>query len=122
MADELKITLQVQLTNGELKDTINPGQKKFDQTTARAGGPGVVNIGTSEENISFGDITPGYVYLQNLDATNYVEFGMDDSSTIKKLGKLQPGGVALFELAASQTLRMIANTAACDVLIKGFNT
>lgn len=121
MADEVKLQLQVVVTNGNFKDVFQPGQKKYDQTTARGGSPGTVTVGTSEEDINFGDVTPGWVVLQNLDATNFVEYGADNSG-MQKLGKLQPGGIACFEMASGVTLRMKADTAACDVLIKGYNT
>ena len=61
--------------------------------------------------------TPGVCVLHNLDTTNYVEYGMSDSGTIKKLAKLSPGDVHMIRIAASTTLRMQANTAACKVRV-----
>ncbi len=122
MADEIKITLNVTVSNGTYKDSIRPGQITYDQSTATGGNPGSVTIGTSEENISFGDITPGLVFIQNLDATNFVEFGKDDASTMKECIKVSAGGIALFELADAETLRAKADTANVNCLIKGFST
>ncbi len=122
MADEIKVTLNVTVTNGTFKDSIRPGQISIDQATASGGNPGTVTIGTSEENISFGDVTPGYVYIQNLDATNFVEFGKDDASTMKECIKVLAGEIAFFRLADSETLRAKADTANVNCLIKGYAT
>jgi hypothetical protein len=122
MADEVKVQIQVVVQNGNFKDTFSPGQQKYDQTTGSGGNPGTVSIGTSEENIAFGDVTPGWIVMQNLDATNFITYGADDASTMKTLGKLQPGGVACFELAAGVTIRALADTATCLVSIKGYAT
>jgi len=53
--------------------------------------------------------TPGYVYVRNMDTTNYVEVGITASYTIKLLA----GDFALFPAAAAIYAK--ANTAACNV-------
>jgi hypothetical protein len=118
MADEITITLRLQCRNGAFTFDKSMTGIQLDQATARGGNPGVVNIGTSEEDVAFGDLTdPAYILIRNLDATNYVEFGMSDAGTMKSIGKIRPGGVALFERMTGKTLRMKANTAAVDVEI-----
>ena len=121
MANEITLNLRVAVTNGLLKDDWNPGQLLFNQTTK--GNTRLFQaIGTSAESVSFTDITPGFVVLRNHDTTNYVEYGMSDSGTIKILGKLRAnGGLAIFELAASTTLMLKANTASCNVEIVATN-
>lgn len=84
---------------------------------------GILTIGTSEEDVTFTDITtPRVVTMYNLDPTNYVTWGPKSGGSMILLGKLYPlnssvqGVAAQFELGASVTIRMIANTAACQVL------
>jgi hypothetical protein len=120
MADEITVTLGMRLANGLLSVNVPNTTTQFDQTTARGGGPGTVDIGTSEETIDFGDITPGYVYMKNLDPTNYVSYGnaTGDLDYLLEAG----GGVGLVKMAGSTTLYMQANTAACKVQIIAFNS
>lgn len=55
----------------------------------------------------------GYVYLKNLDATNYVDVGF--ATTVYPL-RLKAGQVALFPITPAQaSLFLLANTAACRV-------
>lgn len=82
---------------------------------------GVLTIGTSEEDITFTDITtPRVVTMYNLDGTNYVSWGPKSGGAMVLCGTLYPqsssiGVAAQFELGASVTIRMAANTAACQV-------
>jgi hypothetical protein len=49
-------------------------------------------IGTTSEAITFGDVTPAYVYLKNLDATNFVYVGYQTPCTSgNAFLKLLPG-------------------------------
>lgn len=82
----------------------------------------LLDIGTSNENISFGDIAPGFIVMYNLDATNFVSWGF---SSATKDGRLRPkataddeaGMPAFFYLGNSANLHMQADTAACKVKI-----
>lgn len=70
----------------------------------------VQEIGTSEEALAEADVgTPGYVLIKNLDATNYVEVGIEGQYAIKLLAK----EVALFR--ADAAIYAKAATAACNV-------
>lgn len=60
------------------------------------------------ESASLG--TPGYVFIKNLDATNFVSVGITGSYTVK----LKAGEFALFRYA-STSLYAVADTAACLV-------
>ena len=75
----------------------------------------VQNINTSEEAIQIGDAgAGGYMFLKNLDATNYVQIkpGTGDDPLIR----LKPGDIALFRLDDSASAPYAqANTAACDL-------
>lgn len=118
MANEIAIRFSGTLENGSARDTFNiGGQKQIDQAAAGIDG-GIVSVATSETTISFSRLTTaGLLLIQNLDETNYIEFG-PDSTGLVKIGKLKPGEFAFLRLAASVTLKAIANTAACDVLVK----
>ena len=120
MADEIKLTVNGQMINGNFRDYFRPAQITYTMSAATGGNPGTVTVGTSEENIVFGDVAPGLVIIHNLDATNFVTFGQDNASTMQPCGEVGPGRVAVFELATSQTLRMAADTAAVNCLIKGY--
>lgn len=120
MADEITITTGLKVSNGNLVVTLPNRFTKFDQTTARGGGPGTVAIGTSEETISFGDISPGWVRMTNLDDTNYVQVGF--ATTDYGFRLLADKGTALFYLESGATIYAKANTASCDVLIEALNS
>jgi hypothetical protein len=63
-----------------------------------------------QEAADLGD--PGWVFLKNLDPTNYVEFGFaDEQFTIKLL----PGESTVFRWSESGNITAQANTGACLV-------
>lgn len=114
MAGEIVIQMSVDVANGNLLVRIPMQRLSIDQTTARGGLPGMQVIGTSHESVAVGDlVSPGWVWLKNLDETNYVQFGVDVSSTFYPLGKLKPGESAVWRLEPSATLYLRADTAAC---------
>lgn len=116
MANELRLSLRVEHTKDPRMPWSWPSVIQFDQTGTGAYRQ-TLSIGTSAEDVAFGDIAPGLVVLVNLDDTNYVDFGMSDGGTLKILGRLYPGDrvPAMFVLSPGQTLRMQANTGACNV-------
>lgn len=115
MANELTVSARLKVANGNLLFDFNPGSKSYDQSTIGGPTPGMVSVGTSEESQAFAELsTVGWCALQNLDATNYVEWGF---STGVYGGRLEPGEMALFRLNPSTTLYLKANTAACKVLV-----
>ena len=119
MPNEISITTALRLTNGLLNVPSTQKTTQFDQTTARGGGPGVVDVGTSEETIAFGDCVPGWVEMENLDETNYVEVGF--STTVYGIRLVASGGRCLFYLNTSATVYVKANTAACKVRVTSLN-
>lgn len=117
MANEITLTTRLKLANGNLNpgEWINQGLQ-YDQTAAGMSSF-VQNIGTSEEDVTFSVTTEGWFYMRNLDATNYVQWGPKDT-TMKTIGRMEPGEPAgPFRFEPGVTLRMVANTAACDVLL-----
>ena len=119
MANEIRVTTGLQLSNGPLTVQVSAKTFQADQTTARGGGPGTVDIGTTEETIDFGDIVPGFVEFKNLDATNFVELGF--STGVYGIILSAGGGPALFYLKTGATVYAKADTAACAVQITAVN-
>jgi len=119
MADEFTYSINLRLNNLPLRETYNPGA--ISVTQAGVGKfSSVVNVGTTEEDVTLSDITTeGVTVLQNLDATNYVEWGKKDGSgNMQAIGRLKAGEIpAVFGFAPGATLRLKADTATCDVLI-----
>jgi hypothetical protein len=118
MANEITITAGIQVINGSLRDALTPGNKSVNQTALGGPTPGYVTIGTTEEEVAFGELsTKGWVMLQNLDATNYVQWGF---STGVYGGRMRAGESAgPFRMDAT-SIFLRANVAACKVLIKGY--
>lgn len=116
MANEISLTINGQLVNGNLKSTFAPGTKQYTQTTAGLWS-NVVSVGTSEEDLTLADITtPGILCMINLDSTNYVDWGPKSGGVMVPAGRLKAGDMATFRVGNGVTLRWAANTAACKVL------
>lgn len=80
----------------------------------------IQNIGTSAEDLDYGDISSanaGLLFMRNLDATNYVSWGLNDSGTIKKVGRLNPAAEMFTQIRVEpgQQIMLQANVAACNV-------
>jgi len=76
----------------------------------------VQNIATGAEQLTLVDVaTLGYLFVKNLDLTNYVQLGLDSGVT-QIFAKLRPGEFCL--VPVNQTaIYAKANTAAVDVLV-----
>ena len=59
--------------------------------------------------------TPYYIWIRNLDATNYVRVGRDDSGTMRPMARLEAGEMAMFPIDDSITLYAQADTASVDI-------
>jgi hypothetical protein len=118
MANEITVGAFIQVQNGNLSDRFAPGNKSVDQSAVGGPTPGYVTIGTTEEEVAFGELsTKGWVMMQNLDPTNYVQWGF---STGVYGGRMRAGETAgPFRMDAT-SIFLRANTAACKVLIKGY--
>lgn len=121
MADEFNISFRLNLSNGAQFDR-NEWSGQVDQSAIGRGGH-VQSVGTSEEALDFGDVgTEGYCSLQNLDPTNYVEWGPDSggsAGSMVPVGRLNPGEPpAFFRLKSGVTVKAQANTAACLVDVR----
>ena len=119
MADEIQITAGIQVRKGSLVFSQAPVTESFDMTGTGGPTPGYVTVGTSEESITFGELsTAGYLFMQNLDSTNYVQWGF---STTVYGGRIKAGETAgPFRMEPGLTLFLKANTAACKMVVYGF--
>lgn len=117
MADEITVSSSLIVDNGSFDPAWSTGSQSVDQAAAGGGAPGFVNIGTSEEAISFGDVsTPGWAFIRNIDATNYVDIGPDSGGSMVAACRLKPGEGFAIRLHPSSTWRGQANTAAVDLV------
>jgi hypothetical protein len=118
MANEISATAGIRVVNGN--SSFSQPAKSIAITQSAIGGPtpGAMSVGTTEESTAFPELTTeGWLYLQNNDPTNYVQWGF---STGVYGGRLKAGEFALFRMEPSLTLYLKANTAACNVLVYGF--
>lgn len=109
MANELTITTSLTFVKGNAQTTRNSGSASVT-VSGTAYTTGVQSIGTSDETLSLDEIvTPGYLLLHNLNATNFILVGADGSSYPVKL-KAGEWGMFRFNGAA---IHAKADTGAC---------
>lgn len=117
MANEIQTTLNVAVVNGNFRQTFAPGTIQITQAAQGAHSP-IVSVGTSEEDLTTGDVgTLGVLCLRNLDTTNYVQWGPKSGGAMVAIGRIKAGEVAFLRLEPGITIRWIANTAACKVQV-----
>lgn len=76
----------------------------------------IQTIGTSAEAISLGDVGPGYIFFRNLDGTNYVDLGVENTAVTPVVIRLKAGeGILIPTNNASWWGK--ANTAAVDLQV-----
>jgi len=109
MSDELKLAIILSFSKGNAK--ANRVENIEVDVTGDAFVHEVVEIATSETTITqkteMG--TPGYIFLKNMDSTNYTEVGV---TTGVYTVKLKAGEIALYRHDGAAILAK-ANTAAC---------
>jgi hypothetical protein len=111
MANEIKYNLSLSVNKGGVK-TERQESNSIDMT-GESITHSVQEISTDGEVLVEGDVlgTVGYVYIKNLDSTNYVTVG--SHATSNHAIKLKAGEACLFRAAGSVYVQ--ANTAACNV-------
>ncbi|MDB4403275.1 hypothetical protein N9204_00405 [bacterium] len=94
MANEITVSAYLKVDDGTYSRATSTGNAQFDLTTSDVVAAGEIQtIGTTYEEITVGDVTtPGWSFFKNLDATNYVEIGIEHSgTTFVAFAKLEPG-------------------------------
>lgn len=115
MANEIRISFSMAVQNGNLAESFS-SSGRFDQSSAVSAG-GVVEIGTTTETISIGDVqTSGYATFRSLSTatagTAYVAIGHYDGTNLHEFAQLQRNdAIGPVRLAPSLTIGMVAYTA-----------
>ncbi len=115
MANEINI--QAVLTGQRFSPPMQgSGNLNINQTNTHCIG-NVQNVPTAGLALQFGDCSTnlGYLFVKNLDATNYVQLTLD-SGFAQIFAKLRPSEFCLMPVNQN-TIYAKANTAACDVMV-----
>jgi hypothetical protein len=120
MAGTIVTSLTCAIINGSFKDDPNIQPITIAQSAVGGGNPGTITITTSEADITIGLTSPRFCIIENLDDTNYFTIGPKSAGAMVALAKLKPGEFAVIPLAASVTLRAIANTASVKARIRAY--
>lgn len=139
MADEATVTCTLTIRKAELEYSSRPNNYRADVTGKKGPVPGAITVAVGGTDVSFTELTePGLCWMQNLDDTNFVTYGIwePDTSKFYPLGELLPGEIVVLRLSrdlgeqysgvgtgtdvANNRLRFRANTAACVVRIEAF--
>lgn len=112
MADEATVTTTLAFAKGSVSTTISDSAQTYDVSGTKYV-KGVQNVGTSEEALDMGSITsPGWCYMRNLDATNFVSVRPATAET--DLIKIKPGEHICFRMIATAPY-VIADTSTVDL-------
>lgn len=120
MAGTLTTSLSLSVVNGSFRDDYSIGPSIISQAAIGGGNPGSVDVTTSEADITISLTTPGMIVIENLDSTNYVQYGPKSGGAMIPFAKLKAGEWHKFALDSSVTLRMKANTATCKLRIRAY--
>lgn len=114
MANELTLSVEFAYAKGVVSKEVKVANLRVTVTGTKLVDQ-VQNIGTSEEAIDIGDVSPGgYMFARNLDSTNFIS--IRQATAASDLVRLDPGECALFRLDDDATAPFaIADTAACDL-------
>lgn len=122
MAGTITSQLLFSLVNGAMRDDANIQPITVTQAAIGGGNPGSVTIpSASEVDIDFGDVTPGYVIIENLDDTNYVKVGPKVAGVMEEFIIISAGRFAIMEKFSSAVWRAQANAADVLLRIRGYN-
>ena len=132
MSNEAQIRSSLQISKGNLRYNSQPTAFRADVTGTNGPTPGAIAVATAGTNVDLSALTtPGLCRLMNLDATNYVTWGIYDGVYFFPLGEILPGETYVIRLsrilgsespgtATGNRLRLVANTAACKVAVEAF--
>ena len=116
MANEIQLNTQFSLATGLLTERISEaGSFSLSDTTPSNVG-GIPSIGfAAHEALPMGDVAAaGWGFFKNLDATNYVQIGVDNTGTFIPFLRLNAGEFCFVRLATNAPYAK-ANTAAVQL-------
>jgi len=91
MAGEITLSTSLSVRHSPFEYN-HTSRQTIDQNGIGGGNPGTVQLTTTAQAVSFGDVsTPGIVVFQNLDSTDSVYIGIDVASTFYPFAQLKPG-------------------------------
>lgn len=113
MADELGIGASLTSSMAGVDKTVTIPDLTPDVSTKEfTEGIQVITTGATGDAFALNDVTtPGWMFVKNLDATNFVQVG---SGSFDSFIKLLPGEWALFRCSVA-TPKAVADTASCSV-------
>lgn len=138
MTREARLDIALSIRKLPMDERSFPTTQTIDVANIGGPTPGTILVDTAGTNIDLSQLTtPGLCWMQNLDAANYVEYGMWDASTshFEPLGEIGPGefyciklsrnlgleyGAGTASAGSGNSLRLRANTAACKVKINAY--
>jgi hypothetical protein len=149
MSGEAKLQLSLQIDKFDTTGLIPivtfrsyPTQFTATVTGAKGPAPGAFAVSVHGTDVDFSELaTPGLCRIYNQDPTNYVSYGIADPETDKfyPLGEILPGEFYLMRLsrllgqeyaqagtgtgttgAVTNTMRFMADTAPCNVVVEAF--
>ena len=116
MASEISVTTRLYAKKSFLVVDNNVGTINADLSGSTSAS-GIVSIPTTAGGtaLSLDGITTatmGYAFFRNIDATNYVEIGVQISTVFYAFAKLKAGEVAIVRMNQTNPPYALANTAA----------
>ncbi len=120
MSDEIKLSASIEVKKTTSATVLDASESVTNLLVDMAGDAihrTVQSVATSEEALSLGDAgTGGYLFLRNLDATNYVSLRQGTGQA--NFVRLEAGEVAMFRMDTAATAPFaVANTAAVNLLV-----
>lgn len=113
MANEITVTGTLTVRKGYLDSSRSRSRSHTLNAASPAKASGIASIGfAAHEALPMGDVaTAGWARFENLDATNYVQIGVDNTGTFIPVIKLMPSECVIVRLATNAPYAK-ANTAA----------
>lgn len=131
MSNEILINSTIQVKNGNLWYPATSGSLQADMANVGGPTPGSIVVATTSTGTKIevaAELTqPGWIRLQNLDDTNFVEWGIFDSSFLP-VGELLPGEHCIFRISrnysagGTRSMRARADTAYLKLRADCFDT
>lgn len=108
MANEITVSLSLNVNNGNYNDNFLASGLRYDQTTLAADAA-VIEVGTAVETISLGDVTTaGFAAFRNLSTatagTAYIALGKYDGTNLHEFVQLRRGQPAVLPLISNVTV------------------
>lgn len=122
MANEVNMTVIMNVRNGHIDYTNQPTGFEADQDTAGGPTPGYITATTTGTTVDLSELTTAAMcMIQNVDPTNFVEVGVYSGGTFYPLAEILPGEMYPLRLSRNlAALRIKADTASCGCIVEAF--